>query len=1033
MGGSGNFNEGTHWSLTSGGVAANKVPNATNDVVFDNNSTNNYSSPVINFVGVNYCKSLKFANDFINFTVTGSKFTEINISGDFELNFKTNFTTNSKLTFNSLSNQYNIVRFNSASYKGDVVFESGNWNLKNINIDNSNSLSFNSGNYKIASSSVKTGYFYAKTNNVNFEVDRSNIDVENVIEISSNANFVSNKFLIKAYQTDPLKYKVDPQVNFGNDFKIINSNNSAIMACGATLTAIGISCSGACDGKLILDIDASCAAGPYVLQWNNPSCATPTLVNVAGPGSYTITGLCSCVDFFDVIVFVGAVPIAFSNAVQVVGVSAINFVPINPLTVQPKCFGDCNGSITTNINGSVPPYTVTVNAGAPIPVPSGLSTFTNLCAGVNTFVVIDTKGCIKSFTNNLTQPLALSTTSVNSSVTCNSACNGSLSLSPINGTAGYTITFSPGGTFTVPAAGSATLGSLCPSIVSFTITDTKGCKINSSATITQATLLTAIKTQTAIICGGLCTGAASVAVIGGTGPYTYTWAPQTGSLSGITALCTGGHTVIISDANSCTIAPQTFSLVAPAPITLTPTFTNISCNGLTNGTASLLVTGGTPNYTVTWIAAGPSTIAANSTTVANLGVGVYTVSATDAVGCSTTAIVTITQPPALSITATSQSITCFGLCNGGATVSPSGGNGGPFNFTWTAVPPTGQGTATISNVCIVGSYTASVTDASLCATSTVITISSPSSVTANITTGSVSCFGGNTGTLNSVPTPIASGPFTFTLTSASATIVAAPPYINLLAGNYTLTIGYGAGCTQTFAVVITQPASALVPSIISASLTCFNNCIGTVNGSAAGGTPAYTFLWTTPVPTTTLAGAAQAGLCAGTYTLKVTDLNNCTATLTANLAQPPDITITITPTNVTCFGGSNGILSANVSGGTPTYTLTWSNGPIGNPNINLPAGNYTLTVVDTKGCQKTGTGTITAPPQYTVTQNTTSTSCIGNCDGSATVTALGSNPTYTFQFNTIPVTTNTTGIISGLCVGSYTASVTDASLCATST
>jgi gliding motility-associated-like protein len=1027
VGGSGNFNDGNHWSLSSGGSAANKIPSTLNDLVFDDNSTQNFTNLVVTVVGVNNCRSLKFTNDFVNYTVVGSKFTEINISGDFELNYKTDFKTNSKLVFKSGSSNYNNVRFNAVPYEGDVVFENGNWNLKNINIANANSLNFNSGNYKIISSSIKTGDFFANKNHVNFEVTRSNLDVNNHIEIGSNADFVSDKFLIKANQSNQSKFKIAPQANLGNDYKIINSNNSAIMACGATLTAIGISCSGSCDGQLILNIDASCTPGPYILQWNNPSCVTPTLVSVPTAGTYTISGLCSCVDFFDVIVFSGAIPIAFSNAAQVVGVSAINFVPINPLTVQPKCFGDCNGSITSNINGSVPPYTVTVNGGPGIPVVSGLSTFTNLCAGVNTFVVVDTKGCIRTFTNNLTQPLALSSTSITSSVTCNSSSNGSFTLSPINGTPGYTVTFTPGGSFTVPAAGSATLGGLSPGIVTFTVIDTKSCSINSSFNITQPPPLTVIKTQTTITCGGLCTGAASVAVSGGTGPYSYTWAPQVGALAGITNLCAGTHTVTIKDAQNCTITPQTFTLTSPPPITITPTFTNVSCNGLTNGSASVSVTGGTPGYVTTWIAAGPSTIAANSATVNNLGPGSYTVSVTDAVGCSTTAIVNIIQPPALSITATSQSITCFGLCNGGATVTPSGGNGAPFSFTWT---PGGQNAASINTLC-VGSYTIAVRDASNCPTSTVVTITQPSSVTANITTGSVSCFGGNTGTINATPTPLASGPFTFTLTSSTATVVAAPPYINLPAGNYTLTIGYGAGCTQTFAIIIAQPPSALVPSIVSTSLTCFNNCIGTLNGSAVGGTPAYTFLWTTP--TGTLTGAAQVNLCAGNYTLQVTDANNCIATQTTNLASPPDITITITPTNVSCFGGTNGILSANVLGGTPGYTLTWSNGPIGNPNTNLSAGVYTLTVLDAIGCTKTQTATITSPQQFTVTQNTTSASCIGNCDGSVTVTVLGGNPPYNFQFNTLPVTTNTTGIISGLCVGSYTASITDASLCVTST
>ena len=94
VGGSGNFNDPNHWSLTPGGMSVGVTPNTTNDVIFDDNSTTNYTNPVVTFVGVNFCKSLKFANEFVRYTITGSKFTEINIGGEFQLNLNTDFITN---------------------------------------------------------------------------------------------------------------------------------------------------------------------------------------------------------------------------------------------------------------------------------------------------------------------------------------------------------------------------------------------------------------------------------------------------------------------------------------------------------------------------------------------------------------------------------------------------------------------------------------------------------------------------------------------------------------------------------------------------------------------------------------------------------------------------------------------------------------------------------------------------------------------------------------------------------------------------
>lgn len=1021
VGGSGNFNDKNHWSLTSGGSASNIIPSVNNDLIFDDNSSANYANPVITFVGVNFCKSLKFTSSFVKYTVTGSKFTEINVGGDFELNQNTNFTTNSKLKFSSSSNQYKNVRFNQNVYEGDVEFLNGNWNLKNINIDNANSINFISGNYRIISSLIKAGNFFSNTNAVNFEIKSGKIDVKDVIEIGNNTHFNSEKFLIKAKQSDPAKYKVSPQVNFGNDHKILNSSSSANAVCGATLSSVGISCSGVCDGQLILNIDATCAPGPYTLNWNNLSCALPTLAVVPGPGSYTISNMCSCADFYDVTVFTGAVPIAFSNAVAIPGVSAINFVPFT--FVQPTCFGFCNGSITGNISGSVPPYTVTLNGVSTnsFAVPAGINTFTNLCAGVNTFVIVDTKGCIRTFTSSLNQPLALSSTSVTSSVTCNAACNGSISLSPTNGTAGYTVTFSPGGTFTVPAAGSASLTNLCPGAISYTITDAQSCTITSNFNITQPSAMTVTPTQTNVSCGGLCNGTASVLVTGGTGPiYNYTWTPgPTVNASSITNLCVGTQTVTIRDGNGCLFSPSpVFTITSPPPITVTPTFTNVSCNTGCNGTITAVASGPAGPFTFTLMSA-----TATLTTLPpwnNVCGGSYTIIAQAPSLCTGTTVVNLVPPPALSITAVTQSITCFGLCNGAATVTPSGGNGAPFTFTLASSTATIFTASPYTNLC-VGNYTVSIRDASLCPTSTVISIVQPASVTPNITSASVTCNAACNGSINAAPSG-PPGPFTFTLASSTATIFTAPPYTNLCAGIYTLTIGSGA-CTQTFAINIQQP-NPLVPSISSTSITCFNACDGTLAGSVLGGSPLYNFVWTTP--TGTVAGGALANQCAGNYIFTVIDANGCTANITTTLTQPPDVTITITPTQPTCFGSCNGVLSAVVVGGTPGYTLTWSNGPVGNPNAALCAGNYTLFVVDTKGCTKSATATITSPASITLTQNTSSTSCAGSSDGSATITASGGTAPYSFQ---VGATTNTTGIFSGLSAGAYICNVTDANGC----
>lgn len=1023
VGGSGNFNDPKHWSLTSNGATANFVPNSNTDVVFDDASSN-YSNPIISFVGTNYCKSLKFTNEFVKYTAVGSKFTEIHIGGDFELPSNTNFAVNSRLIFNSSSNQYNNVRFNLKAYEGDVDFNGGNWNIKLIHIGLSNKLNFNSGNYSIISSNIKTGNFYA-ANNTNFEFKSGNLDVANILEVKNGVNFKSENFLIKARQTDASSYKIDPGVNFGNGYKILNSVSAV---CAATLSSVGISCAGVCDGKLILSIDPTCAPGPYNLVWSNGgACPLPTLTAVPGAGSYTISNLCSCADFYDVTVFTGTVPLAFSNFTNVAGVSAIGFTPFS--FVSPTCFGFCNGSVTGNLGGSVAPYTVTVNGTSTVFVNSGINTFTNLCGGTNTLVVTDTKGCVRTFTPTLTQPPQLLANPVTQSVTCNSFCNGFYSISPQGGTSNYTVNFSTGPSFTLAANSTASITNLCPGAISATLTDAMSCTVSVNTTIVQPSTVSIVPSQTNVTCFGLCNATASVSMSGGIAPYTFTWSSAPSTTNVATGLCAGSQTVTIQNNSGLCTNTVVFSITQPSSITITPTITNVSCPGGSNGSATVSVTGGAGPFTFTWVAPSNATIS-NTSSITGQPAGVYTVFVTNTNSCSASAQVTLTAPPAFTLTSATASITCFSTCSGGATVTVEGGTG-PYTFTWT--PSTagtvaiGSGTTTGSNLC-AGNYTVSITDASTCfPTPVTFTISQAPGIIPNITTTSLSCNNVCNGSINANPTN-GVGVYSFTLvTPTSASITGNPPFTGLCVGNYTLFI-QDANCTQSFTTSLSQP-NALVASVNSSSVTCFNVCNGSLSGSVLGGTPGYTLSWTTP--TGTVSGGVIGAVCANTvYIFNATDANGCTVTQTASINQPTSsITATINQTPPACSTSSNGSLSGVVAGGTPGYTLNWSNGVQGNPNSGLSAGNYTLTVTDANGCTGTFTTSLVAPSTITVSATTASPTCAGSTNGSATITASGGTPGFTFQVNS---TTNTTGIFVGLGPGNYIASATDANGCSQS-
>ncbi|MGZ4038476.1 MAG: hypothetical protein ACXVPQ_11650, partial [Bacteroidia bacterium] len=498
----------------------------------------------------------------------------------------------------------------------------------------------------------------------------------------------------------------------------------------------------------------------------------------------------------------------------------------------------------------------------------------------------------------------------------------------------------------------------------------------------------------------------------------------------VTGLIAGTYTVIIRDNNLCQ-KTQTFNITQPPPITLTPTFTNVTCNGLCNGSAAANPTGGTPLFTYTWTAPG-NIVIGNSPTVSGLCPGVYTVNVKDNLACTKSTTVLITQPPAITLTINSTSVTCNGLCNGTASVSATGGTG-VFSYTWGPGSPPGFNTPAVTGLC-AGNYTVQVKDSpNNCPATASVTIIQPSPILQNVTSVSVTCSGLCNGSVNSIPSG-GTGPYTSTLTSSTATLVAPPPYTNLCAGIYTLTTKDASGCTISNTVNLNTPNSLTI-SATTTSINCFGDCNASLSGSILGGNAPYTYTWTTP--TTTLSTPVIVNQCAGSYTFTVKDLNGCNTSTVVSVASPPDMTVNIVPTPPTCNGSCNGALTATVSGGTPGYAYNWSSpGSGSNVMSSLCAGTYTLNVNDTKGCIKTVTASLVAPLPISISTTMVPTNCAGSCDGQIIAQASGGTPGpgYTYQFNTTPVvTTNTTGTVAGLCSGNYVVTVTDSKGCTGST
>jgi hypothetical protein len=156
-------------------------------------------------------------------------------------------------------------------------------------------------------------------------------------------------------------------------------------------------------------------------------------------------------------------------------------------------------------------------------------------------------------------------------------------------------------------------------------------------------------------------------------------------------------------------------------------------------------------------------------------------------------------------------------------------------------------------------------------------------------------------------------------------------------------------------VTIIQPATSVSGTAVVTNVSCNGFSNGAINLTATGRTAPYTFNWGGGITT-----EDRTGLSAGTYTVTITDANGCTGTVNATVTQPTALSATISQTNVSCNGGSNGSASITVSGGTAPYTYSWSpTGGTGATATGLSAGTYTVTVMDANSCSTTKTVTIT--------------------------------------------------------------------------
>ncbi|MGB1119858.1 MAG: choice-of-anchor J domain-containing protein [Chitinophagales bacterium] len=425
-------------------------------------------------------------------------------------------------------------------------------------------------------------------------------------------------------------------------------------------------------------------------------------------------------------------------------------------------------------------------------------------------------------------------------------------------------------------------------------------------------------------------------------PGSYTIEGMVTAGGGIADTTNNSFTINVLTANDplCQSTPPP----CPNPISVSASITADTC-GQNTGAVSITTTGGSGQISYQWSPSG-----AQSSSISGLSAGSYSVQITDITGCDTTIAYTVPSVNPSITLSTSVTDESTG-CDGSASVTITSGNG-PFTYQWN--DPNQQTTSTASNLC-AGSYTVTVSDGSGCSSSATVVVGSgtspcpnPIAVSASITGDTC---GQNTGAI-SVTTTGGSGQIFYQWSPGGAQ---SSSINGLSAGSYSVQITDITGCdtTVTYVVSSVNPYFSLSTSSTDESCGCDGSASVTVNGNGP-----FTYQWDDLNGQTT---STAADLCAGSYTVVVSDGSGCSSSATVTVGSAPSaVSVNVTSTDQTDATNPDGSASAFASGGTPPYSYLWSNGGTDAIINGLAAGSYSVDVTDANGCSGSASVTVTA-------------------------------------------------------------------------
>ncbi len=739
-------------------------------------------------------------------------------------------------------------------------------------------------------------------------------------------------------------------------------------------------CTGLADGCFTYEMQGGTpfAGGLYTYDFQYSQNSGGPYVNLENAVTNVYNAGCDNLPGFYFLTATDANGCTFTEEFQLIALRNIELM--ETLNNQPSCFGGTDGELTATVFETNPPpgvnftFTWTSAVGAIITNTPTTSNISGIPAGTQLVTAIDASGCSDTLTLFLGQPNPFNVQPITvNNPTCISPMGGSISVIGIGGTGlpnSFTYTWSVGGN-------GSSISGLAPGTYTVTVRDANMCTavFDTTLTLPPPPAITSVNVTT-VKCGsdGALTAVSPTAT-------NFLWTSPTNNLitnpnaPTITGLSGGTYVVLVTDANFCTNT-DTIVLDPVLPLAISnSTVTPPSCFGYTDGQIAIGVEGGTPNYAYNWSNTPPGT----TPIIIGLAAGTYTVTVTDINNCSLTQSFALAVPPQINVivnTATPNQVSCFGECDGEATLLVNYPLNNNFNFNWSDTS-----TDSVRVDLCAGSTTVTITETSTaqCFVIQEVIIGTPTPVTFDTTEtiiSPVSCNGLSDGQVALSGGGGNGGPYTFLWGSGATTGLVS----NLPAGNYPVTITDMDGCTGTYTAIVPEPDVIVIDEdpALTQELVCAGDDNGALGVSVTGGNipmpgeAPYTFVWSD--------GTNQLGdtnpltmLEAGTYTVTVTDVKGCTGTTQLNLQEPQRVVGTYElGTPLKCFGDETTITVTNVTGGQGgPYSYTIDNGVPISPDLvsSISGGEHLITYIDQKNCEFTDTIDVPEPPQILVNFN----------------------------------------------------------------